>query len=126
MQLQTSKNTEYGYKPNVGTIIVGLLIILIPITIGGLINMPEMMEWIKSSWKEIAKAAVVGFSMLPVILFVTIKGGSLWYKKWWTWGLLIIGVVSIFTLSILGTGTGGGVDAGMEAMNYMEGGKGFY
>lgn len=125
MQLQTNKNIGMGYKSNIGTLLIGLLIILIPVTIGGLINMPEMMEWIKGSWKEIAKSAVVGFSMLPVILFVTIKGGAVWYKKWWTWGLLIVGVAAIFTLSIIGVGTGAG-DAGMEAMNYMGGGKEFY
>lgn len=125
MQLQTNKNREMGYRPNIGTLLLGLLIILIPVTIGGLINMPELTEWIKGSWKEIVKSSIVGFSMLPVILFATIKGGELWYKKWWTWGLIVIGVIAIFMLSIMGSGISAGND-GMEAMNYMSSEKEFY
>lgn len=121
MELQTNKETQMRSKFNIGNLVIGLLIILIPIMIGALINRPELLEWIKTSWKEIAKAAVVGFSMLPVILFVTIKGGEGWYKKWWTWALIAIGVIAIFIISIVGVNSSSMGDMeNMGGMNKME------
>lgn len=102
MQLQTNTN-QRAYRPKVSTILLGLIIVFIPIMIGVLMNMPQVLEWVKISWKEIAKGGVVGFSILPVVLFTTIKGGTIWYKRWWTWGLIGIAVVAVVVISLLGS-----------------------
>lgn len=102
MELQTN-SVQKTTKLKVSTIFIGLGILIIPIGIGVLINMPEVMEWVKLYWKEISKGIMIGVSILPVMLFVTIKGGGCWYKRWWTWGLLVIVIAMVIGISFLGS-----------------------
>lgn len=122
MQLQSNHKNQMVYKVKGTTILGGLALMLVPIAIGVLMTMPQVMTWLIVSWKEIIKGGVVGLSILPVILFATIKGGTMWYKKVWTWGMILIAVVAVVTISLMGE-----TSVGTEAMkNMVTPGKGAF
>ncbi|MGL6174470.1 MAG: hypothetical protein ACRC1P_07660 [Cellulosilyticaceae bacterium] len=114
MEIQTNHTSQVGYKAKGTTILLGFSLILVPIAIGVLMTMPQVMTWITISWKEIIKGAVVGLSILPVILFATIKGGAMWYKKVWVWGLITVAVLVVMAISLMGE-----TSVGTEAMKNM-------
>ena len=40
---------------------------------------------------------------VTVLLFVVIKGGNAWYRKWWAWVACGITVIAVVAISLLGT-----------------------
>ena len=92
------KNKE---KIKVSTIVLGLLAIGLSIAIALLITMPDLLTQIMMVKWEIFKGSIIGLSALPVFLFVTIKGGTNWAKKWWTWasiGVVLLALLALVTL----------------------------
>ena len=45
----------------------------------------------------------IGTMVIPVLLFVVIKGGNAWYRKWWAWVACGITVIAVVAISLLGT-----------------------
>ena len=83
--------------------VIGIMLITIPILITLFMTMPELCQGIMSARGEIIKGAVIGLSTLPVLLFVVIKGGNAWYRKWWAWVACGITVIAVVAISLLGT-----------------------
>ena len=98
MQLSAKKP-----KIKIGTMVIGVMLIAIPILITLFMTMPELWQGIMSAKGEIIKGAVIGLSTLPVLLFVVIKGGNSWYRKWWAWVACGITVIAVVAISLLGT-----------------------
>ena len=110
MELETSKEQAYDMqlsakkpKIKIGTMVIGVMLIAIPILITLFMTMPELWQGIMSAKGEIIKGAVIGLSTLPVLLFVVIKGGNAWYRKWWAWVACGITVITVVAISLLGT-----------------------
>lgn len=110
MELETSKEQAYDMqlsakkpKIKIGTMVIGIMLIAIPILITLFMTMPELWQGIMSAKGEIIKGAVIGLSTLPVLLFVVIKGGNVWYRKWWAWVACGITVIAVVAISLLGT-----------------------
>lgn len=112
MELQTNNTKSTGCKVKGVTILIGFSLILVPIAIGVLMTMPQVMIGLATAWKEIMKGIVIGLSILPVILFVTIKAGTLWYKKAWVWIIIIIAVGTVITIGLIGE-----TSVGIETMS---------
>lgn len=109
-------------KTKVSVVMVGFILILVPAIIGFLLCMPTFGQWIMNSKGELFKGAVIGFSSLPIFLFITIKGGERWFKSWWTWSILsvvlILMVVVVFVSkgSVQGSEMGGAIPSGKTMM----------
>ena len=110
MELETSKEQAYDMqlsakkpKIKIGTMVIGIMLIAIPILITLFMTMPELWQGIMSAKGEIIKGAVIGLSTLPVLLFVVIKGGNAWYRKWWAWVACGITVIAVVAISLFGT-----------------------
>ena len=129
MKLETNQKDLYDMQPTtgksklkVGTIIMGILLIAIPILITLFMSRPELWQAIMGAKGEIIKGAVIGLSTLPVLLFVVIKGGNAWYKKWWAWVACGITLIAVVTISLLGvTGSNPSDDAGTMEMQINKG-----
>lgn len=110
-------------RPKVSTIAISLLMIGISISIALLICIPDLWQQIMMIKWDILKGALVGISALPVFLFVTIKGGKEWYKKWWVWVSIAITLIAIVTIVMLKGSPGAGsmgmpsMEAGMPSMD---------
>lgn len=110
MELEVRKKQAYdtqfsSRKPKlkIGTILIGIMLIAIPILITLFITMPDLWQAIVYAKSEILKGIFIGLSTLPVLIFVALKGGETWYKKWWTWIVCIVTVGTVVALSLLGT-----------------------
>lgn len=128
MQLERNKAKVYDTQVNakksqikVGSIIIGVLLIAIPILIALFISMPELWQAILVAKSEIVKGIVIGVSTLPVILFVAIKGGKTWYKKWWAWAAFSVTIIAVLVISLSGAPQGAEPDMGMQDMYMDEG-----
>lgn len=126
MQLERNKAKVYDTQVNakksqikVGSIIIGVLLIAIPVLIALFVSMPQLGQAVLAAKNEIVKGMVIGVSTLPVILFVAIKGGKTWYKKWWAWAAFSVTVVAVLVISLVGAPQDAGSDMGMQGM-YME------
>lgn len=132
MQLETDEAKVYepqiaAGKPKikVGPIIIGAILITIPILITLFISVPELWQTIVGAKSEIIKGAFIGLSTLPVLLFVVIKGGKVWYKKWWAWLAFSVTIIAVVTISLVGNTQSAPADMGME-MQEMPMDKGMY
>lgn len=106
MNLETEENYELAAKKpalSVGTILLGLLLISISVIITLFITMPEFAEALLQAKGQILKGVMVGATTLPVLLFITIKGGKKWYKQWWSWVAVGITCVALVTITFVGT-----------------------
>lgn len=126
MQLERNKAKVYDTQVNakksqikVGSIIIGVLLIAIPVLIALFVSMPQLGQAVLAAKNEIVKGMVIGVSTLPVILFIAIKGGKTWYKKWWAWAAFSVTVVAVLVISLVGAPQGAESDMGMQGM-YME------
>lgn len=126
LEKNVTTTVEMDPKPRLvqaSTIMVGVLIIAIPIIVALLATKPELWQMIKDAKWEIIKGAGIGVSILPVFIFVTIKGGAMWYKKWWSWaaiGVTCVALVGIIMIADPSQAMGG--MNGMDAMQGMNGG----
>ena len=108
MNLEKESNYDVITKkpiPSVGTIVLGLVLISISIIVTLFITMPELGQSIIQAKGEILKGLLIGVTILPVFLFITIKGGKTWYKQWWSWaavGITCIALVTITLVNIFG------------------------
>lgn len=135
MQIETDEvkvcDTQTAMKKpqlKVGSIIIGILLISIPIFIALCISMPQLWQALIAAKGEILKGMFIGASTLPVILFVAIKAGKRWYKVWWAWTALTVTAVAVLSISLLGTPQGGQPGMGGQDMYMNEGmmDKGMY
>lgn len=101
MNLQTrpsynsgTKRTKFSFQ----TLILGIVFISISIILTLLVAIPELTQAVLAAKGEILKGVIVGITILPVLLFVTIKGGKFWYKKLWSW--LSIGITCVALIAI--------------------------
>ncbi|MGL4800067.1 MAG: hypothetical protein ACRCWY_11840 [Cellulosilyticaceae bacterium] len=121
MELETQQAvtiTAKKEKVKVSTIIGGIIILAVSIGIAVLICMPQTLQQIMMVKGEVMKGILLGLMSLPIFLFVTIKGGKIWYKKWWTW--TAIGIV-VIALSVVGVVAGGGAGSSGSAGNMNPG-----
>ncbi|MGL4345043.1 MAG: hypothetical protein ACRCTE_07595 [Cellulosilyticaceae bacterium] len=95
----TTKN-----KTKASTVITGFLLVAIPILIGLLVCFPAVTGWAMMSKAQIIKGVMIGLSGLPVLLFITIKGGVDWYKRWWTWTILALTIITLLLIVVLSKG----------------------
>ncbi|MGL4736771.1 MAG: hypothetical protein ACRCW2_04870 [Cellulosilyticaceae bacterium] len=114
-------------KVPVSTVITAFLLITIPVVMGLLVCVPAFGQWMLASKGDILKGALIGLSILPIFLFITIKGGTVWYKRWWTWGVVTLAMAVLVLVVIFGKGgvtapMGGGVSTPQSPGNMM--GKG--
>lgn len=110
MELEIRKKQAYDTqiaskktKIKIGTILIGIMLIAVPILITLFITMPDLWQAIVYAKNEILKGIFIGLSTLPVLLFVALKGGETWYKKWWTWIVCVVTVGIVVALSLVGT-----------------------
>lgn len=94
-------------KVPVSTVITAFLLILIPIVMGALVCIPEFGQWLLFSKGDILKGIFIGISILPIFLFITIKGGATWYRRWWAWGVVALSMFVLVLIVILGKGSTG-------------------
>ncbi|MEF9960550.1 MAG: hypothetical protein RR448_06715 [Niameybacter sp.] len=125
MNLETKQNIEVVTKKQkltVGTIILGIGLISIPIIITLFLTVPELGQKILEAKSEIFKGMFIGVTILPVFLFVTIKGGKVWYKQWWNWAAIGITCIALVTITLVSTFTGQsqGLDEGVSIENGMD------
>lgn len=111
-------------KVPVSTIITAFLLIIIPIVIGVLVCIPSFGQWMVTSKGEIFKGVLIGLSILPIFLFITIKGGEAWYKRWWTWGVVAVAMIVLVLVVVFGKGgtalvPGGSMDGMPNPGNMM-------
>lgn len=128
MQLERNKAKTYDTQVNakksqikVGSIIIGVLLIAIPVLIALFVSMPQLGQSVLAAKSEIVKGMVIGVSTLPVILFVAIKGGKTWYKKWWAWAAFSVTIIAVLVISLSGAPQGAELDMGMQGMYMDEG-----
>lgn len=128
MQLKTNEAKVYNTqvvagrpKIKVGTIILGVLLIAIPILITLFISMPQLWQTIMGAKGEIIKGAFIGLSTLPVLMFVAIKGGKTWYKKWWSWLAFGITIIAVVAISLVGNTQGSSAGMDMQGMSMNRG-----
>lgn len=121
MQLKTDEVKVYAQRSQikVGSIIIGVLLIAIPILIALFISMPQLAQVLLGAKSEIIKGMIIGVSTLPVILFVAIKGGKVWYKKWWAWAAFSVTIIAVLVISLLGAPQGASADMGIQDQ-YMD------
>lgn len=91
---QGTKRTKFSFQ----TLILGIVFISISIILTLLVAIPELTQAVLAAKGEILKGVIVGITILPVLLFVTIKGGKFWYKKLWSW--LSIGITCVALIAI--------------------------
>lgn len=123
MQLETKQNVENVVKKptlSIGSIILGICLISIPIIVTLFIAIPSLGQTLLQEKSEIMKGMIIGITILPVFLFVAIKGGKLWYKQWWSW--VAVGVTCIALVSITFIGSFGGSNQSMDNGMNMEDG----
>ena len=133
MQLETDEVEQYEAqlavnkpKVKIGTMVIGAVLITIPILITLFITVPELWQTIMSAKGEIIKGACIGLSTLPVLLFIVIKGGKTWYKRWWAWLAFSITVIAVVTLSLVGNTQSSSNDMNMDMNTEMQMDKGMY
>lgn len=104
MQLETNVimgKTKKKERLKVSTAIIAVLMIGISVLIALFVCMPDLWQQFMMVKWEVFKGALIGIGILPVLLFVTIKGGKEWYKKWWVWASVVIVMGALVTIVIL-------------------------
>lgn len=119
MELEVRKKQSYegqisSKKPKmkIGTILMGMMLVAIPVVITLFITMPDLWGMMVDAKSDILKGVAIGLSTLPVLIFIALKGGETWYKKAWTWIVGIITIGAVVVLSLAGT-------TSMESMQDM-------
>lgn len=119
MELEVRKKQSYegqisSKKPKmkIGTILMGMMLVAIPVVITLFITMPDLWGMMVDAKSDILKGVAIGLSTLPVLMFIALKGGETWYKKAWTWIVGIITIGAVVVLSLAGT-------TSMESMQDM-------
>lgn len=125
MSLQDREATTIKKSFNLGAMITGIAMIAIPVIVGIFVTKPELLDLLLASKVDVLKGGLMGFSILPVFLFVGIKGGATWYKRFWAWLLILMGTVIIGTLIFTTEPSMGGI-GGMGGMNSMDGMNGMF
>lgn len=95
-------------KVKASTVMMGFLLIIIPVLMGVLVCIPTFGQWVIASKGDIFKGFIVGVSLLPVLLFIAIKGGEIWYKRWWTWGIIAVSIGILALIVVMSKGVVGG------------------
>lgn len=123
MELEVRKKQSYegqisSKKPKmkIGTILMGMMLVAIPVLITLFITMPDLWGIMVDAKSDILKGVAIGLSTLPVLIFIALKGGETWYKKAWTWIVGLITIGAIVVLSLVGTTS----MESMQDMNDME------
>lgn len=116
MELQTQKGetvTSNREQLKVSTIFLAIVMIALSVSVALFICKPDLWQQVMMVKGDLLKGAVIGFTALPVLLFVTIKGGKTWFKKWWVWASISITVIGLILVATL---SGGSSNSGMPNM----------
>nr|WP_307992588.1 hypothetical protein [uncultured Niameybacter sp.] len=101
MNLETKPSYNAAVKKqtlSVGTIVLGVALISVSIILTLLITVPELAQAIIQAKGQIFKGLFIGVTILPIFLFVTIKGGKTWYKQLWSW--IAVGITCVALIGI--------------------------
>lgn len=106
MNLETKPSYDAAVKKptlSVGTIVLGVALISVSIILTLFITIPELAQALIQAKGQILKGLFIGVTILPIFLFVTIKGGKTWYRQLWSWiavGITCVALIGITFVSI--------------------------